>query len=786
MPPAGKKSLAAQLISHGWWCVPLALLLWFRQLDLAQPAPAPTLDESWHAVKGWEFLNRVRLGIDSVFTYGRLGWFHDAQDMAQLAPWRLWGFEIGFKLALAALCAWNVTRLERAGARWVAALALLALAGGPDAFALLALLALWRHVLGAREHAARGEWAAFFAAALLANVKFTWFLLHAAGVLLGALALLRDGSPRRAAGLALRALGSFAFSWLLFGQSLLDLPAWISSSWEIARGYVDAMSVAGPRRETWLAGGMLLLVAWLAALELARGERSARRVALVLLVLGATFIAFRNGFTRQIGNADIFFALAPAASWFVLAPRETRLAIGLRALLLGAGFTGLCLTHPQRDATPARALAWRARAAARALDDLAHPWAARQRIADQGGELVAQWDMPLTRARVGKATLDLFQNRQALLLLNGFNLHPRPVFQGYSAYTRALQELNRDFYRGPSAPQFVLFELETIDERLAPAEDALAFAELLARYEPLLAERDWLLLGLDPAGVRESSRVELQTRTLALGEWLVLEGCEGEALELALQARRSLRGDLAALCLRGPALWCELERADGTRDRRRLVPGCTEAGFLVRPWLDTQELVTRAFCGERLPGLKRLRVLPAPGDEQDWRPELVARLARRENLLPPPREEARKALQFCDFQPLPDEMESAAPERGARCRNARVHVFEAPSALRFDLEPGRYTLRATYGMLDEAWLDVPDPTDGALVTVSLQCGKQLRSLFRRLLEPQKVEEDRGLQPLELEFDVPERGQLYLRTRVGWHEDARRDWTFWQGIRLARS
>ena len=786
MPPAAKRSLATALVAHGWWVLPLALLVWFRQLDLAVPAPAPTLDESWHAVKGWELLTQLRLGLDSVFTYGRLGWFHDPQDLAPLAPWRLWGWEIALKLGLAALCAWNATRLATRGARWVAALSLAALAGGPDAFALLALVALFRHLLGSREQAARGEWLACVAAALLANVKFTWFLLYAAGVLLGALALLCDGPRRRAAGFLARTLASFAFLWLFFGQSLADLPVWIASSWEVARGYVDAMAVAGPRRELGLALGMLLVVFVLAALELARGERSARRVALLLLVLGATLIAYKNAFTRQIGNADIFFALAPAASWFALAPRETRLATALRAALLAAGFAGLCLTHPQRDATPARALAWRARAAARTLDELAHPVAARERIAEQGGALVERWNMPVTRSLVGAETLDLFQNRQALLLLNGFNYRPRPVFQGYSAYTPRLQALNRDFYRGEGAPEFVLFQLETIDERLAPAEDAQAFAELLLRYEPLLNERDWLLLRREHAAPRSERRVELAARALALGEWLELEPDPGEALELALGIERSLRGGLQALLLRGAPLWCELERADGSRDRRRLVPGCVEGGFLVRPWLDSQELVTRAFCGERLPGLKRLRVLAAPGDEGCFEERLQARLVRREGLLPPPRPEAGKALHFSDLVPLPAAIESAAPERDARCRERVVHVLEAPSALRWDLEPGRYRLRATYGMLDEAWQGVPDPTDGALVTVTLQTGKRLDSLFRRLLEPHEAVEDRGLQPLDLEFEVPERAQLYLRTRVGWHENATRDWTFWQGITLSRS
>ena len=42
-----------ELLEHGWWLVPLVLLVWFRQLELPGRAPGPGLDESWHAVKGW-------------------------------------------------------------------------------------------------------------------------------------------------------------------------------------------------------------------------------------------------------------------------------------------------------------------------------------------------------------------------------------------------------------------------------------------------------------------------------------------------------------------------------------------------------------------------------------------------------------------------------------------------------------------------------------------------------------------------------------------------------------
>ena len=315
------RRIREELLDHGWWLVPLVLAFWFVQLQLPTPEPGPDLDESWHGVKGWELLTVVRLGIDSIFTYGRLGWFHDSPEVSQLFWWKLAGFEVAFKLALAVLCGLAVLRTSGAAARAVFALALLSVAGGLDALAFVALLAGLCHVLDARERRAGGELGVLALLALLAHVKFTYFLLWAACLALGFAALWADASLRRALGFLARGAGAFALLWLLFGQSPAGFVEWLRSSWWIASGYNEAMSSAGSGSE--LALGIALLAGCLlvALLEAARSQPGLRPRALLLLGFGACLLAWRTSFTRQLGNTDAFFAVAPAAACFALAPR---------------------------------------------------------------------------------------------------------------------------------------------------------------------------------------------------------------------------------------------------------------------------------------------------------------------------------------------------------------------------------------------------------------------------------------------------------------------------------
>jgi hypothetical protein len=582
---------------------------------------------------------------------------------------------------------------------------------------------------------------------------------------------------RGAATLA-RGLGAFLFLWILFGQSPLWLWPWLRTSLWVASGYNEAMSFAGPARELWLSLAMLGVLLGVLACGLAR---SAQSRALVLLALAAALLAWRTSFTRQIGNSDVFFSVAPVAACFALRGRAALLGC---VALLAAGAFGLAHSHPLRDRTLSQLVERRLELSQRTLDDLFDPCGLRERLDQRGLELAGQWDLHRVRRRVGQETLDVFQNSQAIALLNGFGFHPRPVFQSYSAYTPELLELNREFYAGEDAPRFVLYRIEPIDERLATAEDAPAFGELLRRYRPCFAERDWLLLERASEARPEAPSAPVATRELAFGEWLELRGLSGAALELKLDPRPSLRGRLAALLLRGPALECEFERSDGSSGRARLVPGAARAGFLVRPFVETQSQLVQLFLGQPVAGLARLRVLAPEGEEQLWEPRLEAALRSREGLLPERNEELARMFEFAYFQPPPAQIVCEAGVREAEQRGRRVHVFSAPAALRWRLEPGQYRVRGSYGLLDAAW-QTEEPSDGALVLLVLQQGRESTQLLRRLLDPRSLPEDRGDQPFELEFEVREPAELIVRVRDGWYEDSRRDWVFWDNLSIER-
>jgi hypothetical protein len=74
--------------------------------------------------------------------------------------------------------------------------------------------------------------------------------------------------------------------------------------------------------------------------------------------------------------------------------------------------------------------------------------------------------LPATvKQKIGNHTVDTFPWNIQLLLENKLNYAPRPVFQSYTVYTPYLEKLNFDHYNSSKAPEFVIYDYASIDNR---------------------------------------------------------------------------------------------------------------------------------------------------------------------------------------------------------------------------------------------------------------------------------------------------------------------------------
>jgi hypothetical protein len=577
--------------------VALTLVMWARFLILPSLVAGSSLDPSWMQALGHFYRTDAQAGTDYVFTYGPLGSFATIAYDPDLY-WQRFVWELAIKLAgavviCAALAGLPSRRLTLLGA----AAAIVFVPYHFDAIYQVTLLAAG--VLLLDGVCRRRPWAVALVPllALLALTKFTYFVLALWTVALAELAVRLRGyrgwlSP------APLYLASVAAVWLFCGQRPAGLWSYCRNSWEITAGYGEAMSVPAVIRD-WavaavtaaLAVGLLLLAAW-------RNRRSVFHVTAVLLLGPGLFLGWKHGLTRAADDHPyIFFGMALFVAVLLprlLAPTSAPLTWVALGGLLTCSAGGLLLTAGRLEPDY---FAWNLRQTERNVEAALHPAVKKNELEDQRLRQVEKWRLDRVCANVGAAPIDQLSCEQGVLLLNGLNWRPRPVFQSYTAYTPRLLRLNADYFRSAAAPDFLLCNLAPIDDRLGATEDALALLEILRRYEPVLREEQFVLFRRVPPD-EETPAVEPEVvcrRTIRFGEEVSLEDLPGQYQVLALRFAPSPTGLVRGVLCTRDAVQIDLRTASGRSLRRRLIPAMAREGFLINPLVDTTDDFVRLY-----------------------------------------------------------------------------------------------------------------------------------------------------------------------------------------------
>src|SRR5262249_14457139 len=109
-------------------------------------------------------------------------------------------------------------------------------------------------------------------------------------------------------------------AWLALGQSWSNLGAYFRGSWEISRGFADAMSLPGPPGELLL--GLIALIALMAALAAGALPRAPLLIPTAMTWV-IVFLAWKQVFMRQdLSHAMAFFSQMAVSAWMLVGMRS--------------------------------------------------------------------------------------------------------------------------------------------------------------------------------------------------------------------------------------------------------------------------------------------------------------------------------------------------------------------------------------------------------------------------------------------------------------------------------
>ena len=779
------------------------LAIWLAQVLPARVIADDALDPSWSQSLGRFLAQGLKAGVDYVFTYGPLGYFSTDVYEPALFWHKLFLWEFAWRL----VASWFLARAlwdncPRFG-RIAALVLLLALPLSFDAFAFAVIVAVASVLDGERRGGIVVRPLGFLLLASLALVKFTFTV--GAGATASALIVGTLSSAGRRAALrdAAWALGGLAVFWFATRQSFANFWPWLHNSLLIASGYNEGES--RPASVFSLCIGLLTLACVLFVIAqssktpprtpvhssrvtaLARPLRASRlaRVALGAALALDCFLSFKAGYVRGDDHTTYYLGFALCACWLVpFAPTASARASFLRdsaaVLALSLAAWGILVAPEDESRAPITRLADYAARLPNNARDMFLPWRAHAELESARDANSTRFPLPRIRERVGSDAIDVFNFHQGIALLNGLDYQPRPLFQSYVAFTPELQELDADYYSSPRAPKWVLFKLETIDERLPTMEQPRLFEALLRRYRPVLAERHELLLErrAEPLSPwRLTTEIE---REVAFGQDIALPATATSARILTLDIRANALGQLAQVFFRAPELQLESLDEFGTQRRQRVVPGMMRTGVLIDPCIADGDSWTLFLVGARLPRLRALRVVVPQSWAWMYEPSIGLRLQSADGCAPPKDDALARELRAFAFERMPDRLDSPRP--ALRWPNGDHDWFfvYAPASMSWSLSPGRHSLTAFFGL-------TPDPrrmpcAQKAGFRAVLVDGGQQKPLLERWLDLSKPEE-RGVMPLQIEFEAANNCQLVLSTALPSSDAPKNAWCWWSEVKI---
>ncbi|MEZ5966426.1 MAG: hypothetical protein R3F56_21500 [Planctomycetota bacterium] len=775
-------------------CAPAAAFLLLRLPQACIPLDG---DSSWQELLQFDWNQRARCGVETMFTYGPGGFLLGTSIVSAVEGARDRYFAaIAWAVVVAMALFGVVGRMPTA--RWRAAYVAAALLTSPiamtsDAFLLnacLGILTLFRLTAADRPPATSRLGPLDLTLLLLTCLvfaatgwtKFTHLVQGVAliGVVTGVLLLQRR---LRIVGLVLATFVlAMLGTWLALGQRLGDLPAYLRGSWEIANGYQAAQGRRGPDQDLivaeFLVCGHLLLAGWAVW-----AARTLPRLGAAAIGMVTLFFAWKSAFVRHDeGHAMIFYGVAALSPFLLLAAAGRVPSWPFRVLALAMVLVGIGENVYVRE----RIGIGFANVPASIAHNLALlPVGAFDRhVAEMLASERLPRSLPETRARVGKETIDLIGLEQGYLFENGLEISHRPVFQSYSVFTPYLQRLNGAFYAGAEAPRYVLAQVKPIDEHFPLAEDSTAWKVLLDRYYPVGAEKGLLLLERQSQPSTQAATLAVE-RSATMGEWVDVPPVEGW-YELSIQVAQTMRGKIAAFAFRPGEIFLEVRRGDAT-SRFEIAPRMVEESFLLDPLIESEADLLAGYVGEPLPRVTAFRVVPSTDVEAThFEPEYGLRLLHRQ---PPAAADAQSAaharsflmsLRFPTFSLVPERVEPPRQANAYGNGDDQWVLTHAPCRLYFTWPGGRHVLAAEFRIDPGAY---EHAGDGAFFRVSAGEAGARRVVFERQLDPFRRPEDRGAQPLRLELALQPGETLVLETDPGAQGNSSFDWTCWRRVRL---
>jgi hypothetical protein len=765
-------------------------LLFLALLQFPAFVAGRDLDESWQQAYGEFLKNNAQAGVDYAYTFGPLGYFY-GRAYERAFFWQYYGWAIGLSLSVVTITVLAGRRIAALDLRcFFYLLWIMVVAPYRDSVLELAIYEI-AFLLFVSQPRPPILLIALIFLAITSLIKFTLAVEALTAVSLLSACSILEMRRFRGAVVLLLYLGSCLLLWMLVGQSLYSLPAYLQNSLELSHGYAEGMRSDGANptivSSLAIAGALALvciLLPW-------RRPLQARPLLLSLFSLLMLFLQWKHGYVRDDnGHVSLFLAFVTILPFILVAfdlkvlnRGSVRFACATAVLLSIWSLQSL-----QRDLliSPNKFGRMAFKQLRQQAEYLMHPDRLQAQLEEVRARVSEQYQLREIKARVGDRSVDLVSCEQGVLFLNKLHWTPRPVFQSYCAFTEQLLCINTKFYQGPRAPHFVLLKLTPIDGHFPALEDCGVLLQLLTNYQPRLREKGYLLLEHCPQEPEpESERaVRCDRRLVRLGEEVQVSSAAGEYQTLSLRVELTAAGKLLQSVYRPPIVTIHVTTTHGEKKDYRLIPGMASSSFLLNPLIQTTDDFLQLYLPEEG---KRVASFSITADPylgiKAYRCDIQMALTRYQF---PARESSAAVLQRLRYPMLatPPQSVTAPHVHEVDYDGTSCLMVHAPGTVSYDQSMNSHYLEARFGILPGAYTGEGQVDGLEFSVVHVPAHGPPAVLWRRVLDPLRVPKDRGIQSIHVDLPTwtPD-CRLELNTRALPGHKADWGWSFWTRVLL---
>jgi hypothetical protein len=570
--------------------------------------------------------------------------------------------------------------------------------------------------------------------------------------------------------------------WVLAGQPLFNFPEFARAITSFSSGYSEAMTIFEPGKVRGagfiaLSGGLLLiLLKMICALRHVYADvtEMCRQILLASVEFFIFFVVWKHGFVRADGHTAIFFQYVLVSYLLVLFRKEKLYGVqgnGSRALagvlLLICFFVTIACLVGINAMYPLNPVATYRKMVRTGLCFVDIPKRFRA-LEEDLKKNVAAMQIARIRALVKKKSIGYFGIYPGVILYNQLNYIPNPASISFASWNASIMAAEESFFKDDNrAPCYLLYDLQTIDNRLPAQDDSLAKLVILNRYEPVGAEAGNILFRRNNRR-RPVSRSVLSERNYNVGEWIAVPPTLSPVW-VKVRVKETFLTRVVSLVYKPPQYSLEVLFKNGGNLTYKLIPRMAETGFMINPLISDNLQTLIVFfqqeyqkylndTHENLSKVVKFRLICEKQKIFGGRRAIVT-FEEIHGLPFGEGVDINKLYAFnsqmFDFQadivgfkvPSPIEMRTAF--------GSAFYQFHAPSRITLHKSGGTQKLQAFYGLHPSAY-EQGGATDGVALSVRLVTlqGKNLL-VFSKDLNPIEVPYDRGEQFLNVDLPIEE-------------------------------